>query len=166
VRLVSAPYLNVDDFIQAYRVGEWASIISLAISLITFAILLATKKDVKAVKESVRRNTAIVDCAIILNQLQQLQELLFSHQNRWERLQERFTAIAAQYVAIKAQQPNLEAEQITFMEKAIEEMNDLRSEATRLRLGKQSELNVERADGILSRHINRIQDLFAGLTKT
>jgi hypothetical protein len=159
------------DFIEAYNLDGWASMIGLVVALVGFFITIrdarrskkaaeAAREAVQDVREDIARANAVADFASAVASMEEVKRL--SRERAWTVLLDRYAAVRKTLISIKGGSDLTDAQQ-SQIQNAITQFRKLEVELERGLESGGEPVGIAARNRIVSKQVDALQELLTDL---
>jgi hypothetical protein len=160
---------QITQFIVDNRLGDWASVLGIVITVVGFIATLinvARSKNaaeqaqlaVDRVRHDMKKMDTVSEIAAVLTTMEEIKRL--HRKGEWEILPERYSALRKSLITIRCSTSNLTDDQQTTLQSAIGQFAALEKHVEELNIPNGDKPDVPKLNGIVSRQIDRLHETF------
>jgi hypothetical protein len=155
--------VKIGEWISQHHAGDWASIAGLLVAIVNVIVLLVFRREIIAIKKAFRKNDALSHCGAALTILHDLRTNTH-HSGDLKAVQQHYSDLTDAYLRVKSADASMAESEAEFLGSAIEELQSLSKQVSRVRLGKMKTFNFAAADDVIGRHIVSLGTLLIRLS--
>jgi len=149
------------DYIIQKNLGDFASLISLIISIIGFGIItynvIKTRRLSVQVREDILRSDTVLDFSSAISFMEEIK--LLHRKQAWEILPERYSSLRKTLISIKESNPDISDEYKRRIQSTISILSNIENEIEQINFNKSSPPDIPKLNLTISRHIDRLQPI-------
>lgn len=159
---------HIINILQIYKIGDFASIIGVLISLIGFGVTIynvvrsktaAEKAEHAAQKtrEDINRINVVMEFASAISAMEEIKRL--QRREAWELLPERYSSLRTLLISIKTAAAGLTNSQKSSIQSSIQHLTNLESQVEQKLAKGADSLNAPDLNLVLSKQLNKLNEL-------
>lgn len=160
------------SLIDFYSIGDLASIASLLVALVGFAITIVNvlkskrasevaSESAARVREDLKRMETVSDFSAVLISLEDIKRL--HRDNAWQHLPERYSSLRKTLIAIRGDQHNLSDEDKSVIQSAITKLSTLEYNLDKHLHSNEYTIDVPKVNSIVTRQIDQLHAVLVRL---
>ncbi|MBN2223271.1 MAG: hypothetical protein JW765_01200 [Deltaproteobacteria bacterium] len=156
---------KITQYILTSGLGDWASILGVAIAVIGFAVtiynILKSKKELRRVKSSFLIAKSMVDFSATMVLMEEIKRL--QREGEWKIVLDRYSILKKSLIFIREANPDLSNEQYAGIQDAITSFSKVEEKVEKVLERQLTIDNVSNLNRIVSRQVEALQRIFVQL---